>query len=191
MKEYISTSIETIRKEFKNLQQELRREFKTQLLNNPTASTTPQDLEFNIANELSSSITTIKHDLESFRQSIQSELKKELETNITTAIQNTTSQLTTMITKEVNHALQAQLQALSPRNRKPKRSRAPNIDDSISQRLFPTTTAPSTHSREHNNDNDDDSYEASNALFEANMTVRPDSPIIQESDMEDMMIHQA
>ena len=91
-----------------------------------------------------------------------------------------------MITKEVNRALQAQIQVLSPRNRKPKRSRAPNIDNHISQHLFSSkSSAPNSKTY----DSDDDSYEASNALFEANMTVRPNSPMIQ-SDMEDMTLHQ-
>ena len=127
------------------------------------------DLEFNIATELSTSTTTIKCNLESFRKLIQTELQKELETNTANTIQSTTSQLTRMITKEVNRALQTQIQVLSPHNRKPKQSRAPNIDDPISQRLF--------------------TYELANQLFEANMTVRPNSSNQYTSDTEDSNIH--
>ena len=40
------------------------------------------------------------------------------------------------------------------------------------------------------NESDDDSYAASNALFEANMTTRPDSPNIHKSDMEESQAYQ-
>ena len=40
------------------------------------------------------------------------------------------------------------------------------------------------------NESDDDSYVASNALFEANMTTRPDSPNIHKSDMEESQAYQ-
>ena len=71
MKKYISNSIETIKNKFKNLQNELHQEFKTPLSNNQTMSKTDNELEFNIATELSKSISTIKHDLESFCLTIQ------------------------------------------------------------------------------------------------------------------------
>ena len=86
-----------------------------------------------------------------------------------------------MITTEVNNALQTQLQALSPRNRKPKRSRAPNIPETLPQRLFSHTN--STESQ-------DTDFEVANALFEANMTTRPNSPLLYDSDTEDHPMHQ-
>ena len=77
-----------------------------------------------------------------------------------------------MITQEVNRALQTQMQVLSPRNRKPKQSRAPNIDDPVPQRLFSPKSLEETHTTDdRSNDSDDGSYEVSNALFEANMTT--------------------
>ena len=96
-----------------------------------------------------------------------------------------------MITNEVNKALQTQLHALSPRNRKPKRSHAPNITETLTQRLFSST---SDERYQHNDlpqstDHDSD-YNVANDLFEANMTIRPDSPLLQDSDTEEITIHQ-
>ena len=102
----------------------------------------------------------------------------------------TMSQLTTMITTEVNNALQTKLNALSPRNRKPKRSRAPNLDDSddpIYRKLF-DDDPPHACNKEKNNTQPEelhDPYEAANSLFEANMTLRPKSPPTYSSDMEE------
>ena len=139
---------------------------------NPSPSITP---------ELNATISSIKHDFESFRSHIQTEMKKQLQTTISTTIKTTTENLTNMITVEVERALRTQLKAMSPRNRKPKRSRAPNLDDSISQQLF------SARSR---TDTEDDDYELSNSLFEANMTIRPHSPDHSNSDIEEEMQNQ-
>ena len=120
------------------------------------------------------------------------ELQSQLSTTISKAIQSTMHQLTTMITTEVNRALKTQLQALSPRNRKPKRSRAPNLDDPTAQRLFlASTNEDSTEETSVLQSDDlDNLYEESNSLFEANMTIRPTSPPVYESDMEEDHSHQ-
>ena len=92
-------------------------------------------------------------------------------------IATTTENLTKLITTEVDRALRTHLQALSPRNRKPKRSGAPKLNDSISQRLF--------HGRTFDDKDDDDPYKLSNSLFEANMLDQPHSP--DNSDNEEVM----
>ena len=183
IKEHISRSLTNLRKEFQLLQNELRNEIKqlrimsldmnAQSQSNPSPATAP---------ELTSTISSIKHDFESFRSHIQTEMKKQLQTTISTTIKTTTENLTNMITVEVERALRTQLKAMSPRNRKPKRSRAPNIDDSISQQLFSARSRTDTE--------DDDYYELSNSLFEANMTIRPHSPDHSNSDIEEEMHHQ-
>ena len=147
---------------------------------------------YNVSNEISNSIAAIKEEFKTFQQCVQEELKKELDASISVAIQKTTTQLTSMITNEVNKDLQSQLNALSPRNQKPKQSRAPNIMEPISQRLFSSTSDEHywTHELSQSNNSESD-YDIANDLFEANMTIRPDSPLLQDSDKEDNSIHQA
>ena len=179
LKEHISRSLKTLRQEFISLQTELRNEIKSIRISQTNKSTSPTaNISHDISHELSSSISSIKHDFESFRTHVQHELKTQLQSTIALAIQSTTDNLTSMITNEVNKALRSQLQAMSPRNRKPKRSRAPNIDEPISQRLFTSDHEP------------DDTYELANELFEANMTIRPNSPNQYTSDAEESNTHQ-
>ena len=178
IKEHISRSLNIIRQEFTTIQTELRNEIQnlhTQKL--APNQTNPTDLTTNVSNELNTSIESIKQEFESFRTHVQQEMKKQLQTTISIAIATTTENLTKLITTEVDRALRTQLQALSPRNRKPKRSRAPNLDESISQRLF--------HGRTVDDKDDDDPYELSNSLFEANMLDQPHSP--ENSDNEEIM----
>ena len=161
IKEHISRSIQNLRKEFQSLQTEIHNEIQKLRTSTPTVAN-DQSI---VSNELNASISSIKNEFESFRTQIHKEMKQHLQTTISIAIKTTTENLTKMITTEVNRALQKQLNALSPRNRKPKRSRAPNLDDSISQRLF--------SARSYEESDNDDPYEVSNALFEANMTDSP------------------
>ena len=174
LKEHISRSLKTLRQEFLSLQTELCNEIKSIRISQTNLPSSTSNNTLNaISHELTTSISSIKNDFESFRTHVQNELKIQLQTTIASAVQSTTDNLTTMITNEVNRALRTQLQALSPRNRKPKRSRAPNIDDSVPQRLFSQ------------NDTEYDPYEISNELFEANMTIQPHSPERHNSDTED------
>ena len=178
IKEHIARSLEAIRTEFTNFQESLRNEMKEQISTfTNTSSSNEQHLNSTVSDELSHSISDIKKELQNFRERIRAELKNELQI----AIQTTTSQLTSMITTEVNNALQTQLQALSPRNQKPKRSRSPNIPETLPQCLFSHTNSNESH---------DTQYDVANALFEANMTARPNSPLLYDSDTEDHPMHQ-
>ena len=180
IKEHISRSLKILRQEFQTLQSEVHNEIrKLQTTQSVSINGQSNTLTSNVTNELNESILSIKQEFESFRLQIQKEMKQHLQTTISIAIKTTTENLTKMITTEVDQALRAQLNALSPRNRKPKRSRAPNLDDSISQRLF--------SARSHEDFDDDDPYEASNALFEANMTDVLHSPT--HSDTEEVHQH--
>ena len=188
MKEHVSRSLKTIRSEFKTIQEDLRKELRDHA---STISGSNQNaLHDSVSLELTESINSVKRDFEKFRNEIQNELKNQLATTIASAIKSTMSQLTTMITTEVNNALQTKLNALSPRNRKPKRSRAPNLedaDDPIYRRLFdddPQNDSNKVNTNTHST-NLDDTYEAANSLFEANMTIRPHSPPTYSSDMEE------
>ena len=140
---------------------------------------------------LQDSITSLRNEFDQFRTAIRQELKDQLLLTVTDVVKTTTNQISTIITKEVQRALQTHLQALSPRHRKPKRNRAPNIsDDNLSQRLFhdnypsspddihaTTTTRPRQIHDTHQ-------FEQGNELFEVNMTVQPDRSTSAFSDTE-------
>ena len=131
MKEHVSRSLKTIRSEFKTIQEELRKELTTHVLTISGHNQTKQNtLHRNVSLKLNELINSVKKDFENIRNEIQNELKTRLATTIANAFKSTMSQLTTMITTAVNNALLTKLNALSPRNRKPKRSCAPNLDNS-------------------------------------------------------------
>ena len=191
LKEHVSRSLKIIRSKFKTIQEDLRKELQNHATSISGSNQTNQNtLQRNVSLELSESIKSVKRDFEEFRHEIQNELKTQLATTVANAIKMTMSQLTTMITTEVNNALQTKLNALSPRNRKPKRSRAPNLDDSddpIYRKLF-DDVPPHACNKDKNNTQPEelhDPYEAANSLFEANMTLRPKSPPTYSSDMEE------
>ena len=181
--------MKTIRSEFKTIQEDLRKELRIHASTISGSNQTNQNaLHDSVSLELTESINSVKRDFENFRNEIQNELKNQLATTIANAIKSTMSQLTTMITTEVNNALQTKLNALSPRNRKPKQSRAPNLDDSddpIYRRLFDDEPQNVANKSDTDSTNLDDTYEAANSLFEANMTIRPNSPPTYSSDMEE------
>ena len=121
------------------------------------------------SSRIQDSISSLRNEFDQFRHAIRQELKDQLLLTVTEVVQTTTTQISTIITKEVHRALQTHLHALSPRNRKPKRSRAPNIDDPIQQRLF--SDDPQDDPQQDTSINLDEQYEAANSLFEANMTI--------------------
>ena len=168
----------------KSIQDSLQAEIKDHLSQITESLLTTNNQEDNLSSSrIQDSISSLRNEFDQFRHAIRQELKDQLLLTVTEVVQTTTTQISTIITKEVHRALQTHLHALSPRNRKPKRSRAPNIDDPIQQRLF-SDDLQDDHQQK-TSINLDEQYEAANSLFEANMTIRPTSPPAYFSDMED------
>ena len=193
MKEHITRSITLLQKEFKNFQSTLRNELKNQIsdnIRNIPESTSNHEMSSTSPN-LQDSITSLRNKFDQFRTAIRQELKDQLLLTVTDVVKTTTNQISTIITKEVQRALQMHLQALSPRHRKPKRNRAPNIsDDNLSQRLFHDNYPSSpddihaTNTTRPRQIHDTHQFEQGNELFEVNMTVQPDRSTNAFSDTE-------
>ena len=184
MKEHLTKSISILRKEMKSIQDSLQAEIKDHLSQITESIHITNNQEDKLpSSRIQDSISSLRNEFDQFRHAIRQELKDQLLLTVTEVVQTTTTQISTIITKEVHRALQTHLHALSPRNRKPKRSRAPNIDDPIQQRLF--SDDPQDDPQQDTSINLDEQYEAANSLFEANMTIRPTSPPAYFSDMED------
>ena len=184
MKEHLTKSISILRKEMKSIQDSLQAEIKDHLSQITESLLTTNNQEDQLpSSRIQDSISSLRNEFDQFRHAIRQELKDQLLLTVTEVVQTTTTQILTIITKEVHRALQTHLHALSPRNRKPKRSRAPNIDDPIQQQLFSDDLQDDPQQK--TSINLDEQYEAANSLFEANMTIRPTSPPAYFSDMED------
>ena len=196
MKEHLTKSISILRKEMKSIQDSFRSEIKERLseINNSLLTTqqttnehkNDQDKTLS-SSRVQDSISSLKNEFNQFRSAIRQELKDQLLLTVTEVVQTTTTQISSIITKEVHRALQTHLHALSPRNRKPKRSHAPNIDETIQQQLFPDDSQDNSQIADVStlSNEIDKQYEAANSLFEANMTIQPTSPPTYFSDMEE------
>ena len=93
--------------------------------------------------------------------------------------------------KEVNRTLKDHMKLQSLRHRKTKRSRIHDDSDSdFYKQLFTDSAKPTSN----NQPSDDDlsiskEFDKANEIFEANMTIYPDSPIANGSTTEEPESH--
>ena len=109
MKEHITRSITLLQKEFKQFQNDLCNELKLQISatnGKPIQTQLPtsnmcDDLP-NVHNDLQEALQSVKNDLHKFWQTIKTDLEQHLSSTIAETIQNTMTNLQTIITNEVN-----------------------------------------------------------------------------------------
>ena len=199
LKLHVAKTVSNLQQEFRTLQKDIQQSLQNQIkaladklpLQNSYASYTSKNSseQIPLQMDLHQSFLSLKNDFQHFRNSIKKELENQLQTTVSEVVRETTNTLKSLITTEVHHALRTHLNTLTPRHRKTKRNRMnESSSDSLSQRLFADhdntlSGAPgSKNSRT-------DAFEVSNEIFEANMTVHPDSPLAT-SDAEESTTNQ-
>ena len=152
----------------------------------------------NIKEHVQRTINAFRQEFQTITTSIQSDIDSKIKHAIDETIRDSMQQLSSHLESLITTSIKKSLLVLSPHKRKHKRNRTPAIYDSedewnstkLSTNLFhkPTssTTSPPSHSalfqtQDENHSSSADTDETtlkSNLLFETQLTVRPDSPMV-------------